>query len=335
MAKKIQKASPGAIKKVLSYIGKYKLLLPVSMLFALITVALTLYVPILIGDAIDMIIGAGQVNFDGIRPLLIKAAILIGITALSQWLMSTINNRIAYHVARDIRNDAFSHIERLPLSYIDSHSRGDTVNRVINDTERFSEGLLLGFTQVFTGVLTILGTLVFMVVINPIIAAVVVLLTPISIFIAKFISSRTYSMFRERSETEGEETALVEEMLGNQKVVKAFSHEDEAIAKFDEVNSRLEKAALRAIFFSSLTNPTTRFINSIVYAATALVGAIIAISTAGTATAFTVGEFACILSYSNQYTNPDPYSDSGTNANANTDTGTVCGCHRSWTPAEG
>ena len=304
MAKKIQKASPGTIKKVLSYIGKYKLLLPVSMLFALITVALTLYVPILIGDAIDMIIGEGAVNFDGIRPLLIKAAILIGITALSQWLMSTINNRIAYHVARDIRNDAFSHIERLPLSYIDSHSRGDTVNRVINDTERFSEGLLLGFTQVFTGVLTILGTLVFMVVINPIIAAVVVLLTPISIFIAKFISSRTYSMFRERSETEGEETALVEEMLGNQKVVKAFSHEDEAIAKFDEVNSRLEKAALRAIFFSSLTNPTTRFINSIVYAATALVGAIIAISTAGTATAFTVGEFACILSYSNQYTKP-------------------------------
>ena len=304
MAKKIQKANPGTIKKVLSYIGKYKLLLPISMLFALITVALTLYVPILIGDAIDMIIGAGQVNFDGIRPLLIKAAILIGITALSQWLMSTINNRIAYHVARDIRNDAFSHIEMLPLSYIDSHSRGDTVNRVINDTERFSEGLLLGFTQVFTGVLTILGTLVFMVVINPIIAAVVVLLTPISIFIAKFISSRTYSMFRERSETEGEETALVEEMLGNQKVVKAFSHEDEAIAKFDEVNSRLEKAALRAIFFSSLTNPTTRFINSIVYAATALVGAIIAISTAGTATAFTVGEFACILSYSNQYTKP-------------------------------
>ena len=304
MAKKIQKANPGTIKKVLSYIGKYKLLLPISMLFALITVALTLYVPILIGDAIDMIIGEGAVNFDGIRPLLIKAAILIGITALSQWLMSTINNRIAYHVARDIRNDAFSHIERLPLSYIDSHSRGDTVNRVINDTERFSEGLLLGFTQVFTGVLTILGTLVFMVVINPIIAAVVVLLTPISIFIAKFISSRTYSMFRERSETEGEETALIEEMLGNQKVVKAFSHEDEAVKRFNEVNSRLEKAALRAIFFSSLTNPTTRFINSIVYAATALVGAIIAISTAGTATAFTVGEFACILSYSNQYTKP-------------------------------
>ena len=304
MAKKIQKANPGTIKKVLSYIGKYKLLLPISMLFALITVALTLYVPILIGDAIDMIIGEGAVNFDGIRQLLIKAAILIGITALSQWLMSTINNRIAYHVARDIRNDAFSHIERLPLSYIDSHSRGDTVNRVINDTERFSEGLLLGFTQVFTGVLTILGTLVFMVVINPIIAAVVVLLTPISIFIARFISSRTYSMFRERSETEGEETALIEEMLGNQKVVKAFSHENEAVERFNEVNSRLEKAALRAIFFSSLTNPTTRFINSIVYAATALVGAIIAINTAGTAAAFTIGEFACILSYSNQYTKP-------------------------------
>ena len=304
MAKKIQKANPGTMKKVLGYIGRYKLLLPLSMLLALVTVALTLYVPILIGDAIDMIIDKGAVDFDGILPLLAEAAILIGVTALAQWLMSTINNRIAYHVARDIRNDAFAHIERLPLSYIDSHSRGDTVNRVINDTERFSEGLLLGFTQVFTGILTILGTLAFMVVINPIIAVVVVLLTPISIFIAKFISSRTYSMFRERSETEGEETALIEEMLGNQKVVKAFSHEDEATAKFNEVNSRLERAALRAIFFSSLTNPTTRFINSIVYAATALVGALIAINTAGTEAAFTVGEFACILSYSNQYTKP-------------------------------
>ena len=304
MAKKIQKANPGTMKKVLGYIGRYKLLLPLSMLLALVTVALTLYVPILIGDAIDMIIDKGAVDFDGILPLLTEAAILIGVTALAQWLMSTINNRIAYHVARDIRNDAFAHIERLPLSYIDSHSRGDTVNRVINDTERFSEGLLLGFTQVFTGILTILGTLVFMVVINPIIAIVVVLLTPISIFIAKFISSRTYSMFRERSETEGEETALIEEMLGNQKVVKAFSHEDEATEKFNEVNSRLERAALRAIFFSSLTNPTTRFINSIVYAATALVGALIAINTAGTEAAFTVGEFACILSYSNQYTKP-------------------------------
>ena len=304
MAKKIQKANPGTMKKVLGYIGRYKLLLPVSMLLALITVALTLYVPILIGDAIDLIINKGAVDFDGILPLLTKAAILIGITALAQWLMSIINNRIAYHVARDIRNDAFSHIERLPLSYIDTHSHGDTVNRVINDTERFSEGLLLGFTQVLTGVLTIIGTLVFMLVINPIIALVVVLLTPISIFIAKFISSRTYSMFRARSETEGEETALVEEMLGNQKVVKAFSHEDETIEKFNEVNARLERTALRAIFFSSLTNPTTRFINSIVYAATALVGAIIAISTAGASVPFTIGEFSCILSYSNQYTKP-------------------------------
>ena len=304
MAKKIQKANPGTMKKVLAYIGRYKLLLPVAMLLALITVALTLYVPILIGDAIDLIIDEGLVDFDGIIPLLAKAAVLIGITALAQWMMSTINNRIAYHVARDIRNDAFSHIEKLPLSYIDSHSRGDTVNRVINDTERFSEGLLLGFTQVFTGVLTILGTLAFMLVISPIIALVVVLLTPISIFIAKFISSRTYSMFRERSEDEGAETSYIEEMLGNQKVVKAFSHETEAAARFDELNSKLGKSALRAIFFSSLTNPTTRFVNSIVYAATALVGAIIAINTAGTEAAFTIGEFACILSYSNQYTKP-------------------------------
>ena len=304
MAKKIQKANPGTMKKVLGYIGRYKLLLPISMLLALVTVALTLYVPILIGDAIDFIVGEGLVDFDGIIPLLTQAAVLIGITALAQWLMSTINNRIAYHVARDIRNDAFSHIERLPLSYIDSHSRGDTVNRVINDTERFSEGLLLGFTQVFTGALTSLGTLAFMLAIDPVIALVVVLLTPISIFIAKFVSSRTYSMFKARSETEGEQTALIDEMLGNQKVVKAFSHEDEAIAAFNDVNSRLEKTALRAIFFSSITNPTTRFINSIVYAATALVGAIIAIKTAGTASAFTIGEFACILSYSNQYTKP-------------------------------
>ena len=293
------------MKKVLGYIGRYKLLLPVSMLLALVTVALTLYVPILIGEAIDLIVEKGQVDLGGIIPLLFEAIVLIGITALSQWLMSTINNRIAYHVARDIRNDAFSHIERLPLSYLDSHQRGDTVNRVINDTERFSEGLLLGFTQVFTGALTIVGTLVFMLVINPIIALVVVLLTPISIFIAKFISSRTYKMFRERSETEGEQTALIEELLGNQKVVKAFSHENEAIEKFDEVNSRLEKAALRAIFFSSLTNPTTRFVNSVVYAMTALVGALIAISTAGAgAAAFTIGQFSCILSYSNQYTKP-------------------------------
>lgn len=293
------------MKKVLGYIGRYKLLLPVSMLLALVTVALTLYVPIIIGEAIDLIVGKGAVDFNGIISLITEAVVLIGITALSQWLMSTINNRIAYHVARDIRNDAFSHIERLPLSYLDSHQRGDTVNRVINDTERFSEGLLLGFTQVFTGALTIVGTLVFMLVINPIIALVVVLLTPISIFIAKFISSRTYKMFRERSETEGEQTALIEELLGNQKVVKAFSYEDEAIERFDEVNTRLERAALRAIFFSSLTNPTTRFVNSVVYAATALVGAMIAISTAGAgAAAFTIGQFSCILSYSNQYTKP-------------------------------
>ena len=305
MAKKIQKANPGTMKKVLGYIGRYKLLLPVSILLALVTVALTLYVPIIIGEAIDLIVGKGAVDFNGIISLLTEAVVLIGITALSQWLMSTINNRIAYHVARDIRNDAFSHIERLPLSYLDSHQRGDTVNRVINDTERFSEGLLLGFTQVFTGALTIVGTLVFMLVINPIIALVVVLLTPISIFIAKFISSRTYKMFRERSETEGEQTALIEELLGNQKVVKAFSYEDEAIERFDEVNTRLERAALRAIFFSSLTNPTTRFVNSVVYAATALVGAMIAISTAGAGVAaFTIGQFSCILSYSNQYTKP-------------------------------
>ena len=289
------------MRKVLRYIGKYKLLLPVSMLFALITVALTLYIPKLIGDAIDLIGGKGKVDFDGIGKILLTVIILIIITALSQWIMSTINNKIAFNVAKDIRLDAFSKIEKLPLSYLDKKSSGDLVSRIVNDTEQFSEGLLLGFTQLFTGVLTILGTLVLLLMINWRVALVVILLTPMSLLIAKFIASRTYNMFALQSKTRGEQTALINETLSNQKVVKAFGYEDETLEKFGEVNDRLANASLRAVFFSSLTNPTTRFLYNIVYAAVALVGALMVIGGGG---AFTIGELSCLLAYANQYTKP-------------------------------
>lgn len=289
------------LPKLFGYIGKYKLLIPVSMLFALITVALTLYVPKLIGDAIDLIIGKDNVDFDGVGRLLLTAAILIGITALSQWLMSTLNNKISYNVARELRYDAFKKIEKLPLSYLDTKPQGELVSRVITDTEQVSEGLLLGFTQLFTGVLTILGTLALLLYINWKVALVVVILTPLSLFIAKFIASRTYNMFKLQSQTKGEQTALIDEYIGNQKTVKAFSHEDEALLAFGEVNDRLERASLRAIFFSSLTNPTTRFVYSVVYAAVALVGALMVIDTDA---AFTVGELSTLLAYANQYTKP-------------------------------
>ncbi len=297
--KKTKRSS--TMKKVLGYIGRYKLLLPVSMLFALVTVALTLYIPKLIGDAIDLIGGRGDVDFEGVGKILLTVIILIIITAVSQWIMSTINNKIAFNVAKDIRLDAFSKIEKLPLSYLDKRSHGDTVSRVVNDTEQFSEGLLLGFTQLFTGVLTILGTLVLLLMINWKVALVVIFLTPMSLLIAKFIASRTYSMFALQSKTRGEQTALINEMLSNQKVVKAFGHEDEALESFGEVNSRLANASLRAVFFSSLTNPTTRFLYSIVYAAVALVGALMVIGSGGV---FTIGELSCLLAYANQYTKP-------------------------------
>jgi ATP-binding cassette subfamily B protein len=291
----------GTLRKVLKYIGRYKLLLPVSMLFALITVALTLYVPKLIGDAIDLIAGPENVDFDGILKLIFKAAVLILITALSQWLMSTVNNKIAYSVAMDVRRDAFGRIERLPLSYLDTKPQGELVSRIVNDTEQFSEGLLLGFTQLFTGILTILGTLALLFYINWTVAIVVVVLTPLSLFIAKFISSKTYSMFKLQSETKGEQTALIDEMIGNHKLVVAFDYEDKANERFDEVNERLGKASLRAIFFSSLTNPTTRFVYSVVYAAVALVGSLMVIRSGD---AFTVGELSTLLAYANQYTKP-------------------------------
>lgn len=293
------------LKRALGYIGKYKYLIPVSIFLALITVALSLYVPILIGQAIDLATGAGEVDLKGILSILTFAAVLIGIGAVAQWIMSAINNRIAFYVTRDIRDEAFAKIEKLPLSYIDTTPHGDTVNRIINDTDRFSEGLLLGFTQVFTGILTILGTLCFMLIINWQIALVVVFLTPLSIFIAKFIGSRTFKMFKERSETEAEQAGAVDEFIGNLKVVRAFGEEEVAAEKFDEIGTRLEKSTLNAIFFSSLTNPTTRFVNNMVYAAVALVGALIIIgSRDAAAIAFSIGEFSVLLSYTNQYTKP-------------------------------
>lgn len=299
----LKKGSAKTLGRVLRYIGKYKILLPISILMALISVALTLYVPVLIGDAIDLIAGHGLVDIEGVKSILLLAAILIGATALANWIMSVINNRIAFSVTADMRADVFSHIERLPLSYIDTTKHGDIVNRVINDTDRFSEGLLLGFTQVFTGVLTILGTLAFMLVISWQVAVIVVLLTPLSIFIAKFIGSRTFAMFKARSEAEAEAASHIDEMIGNQKTVKAFGKEASSAEQFKEISTRLEKYSLRAIFFSSLTNPTTRFVNNIVYASVALVGALLAISGAGGAI-LTIGEFSVLLSYTNQYTKP-------------------------------
>lgn len=297
-------AQKGTLKKVLKYVQRHGFFMVLSILFAAITVALTLYTPILIGDAIDLIVGKGQVDFAGIAAILIKTGIIIGITALIQWLMNTINNRITYHVVRDIRNEAFRKIEILPLSYIDAHPYGDIVNRVIADADQFADGLLMGFTQLFTGIVTILGTLFFLFSISWQIAIVVVIVTPLSLFIARFIANRTYRMFRVQSETRGQQTAFIDEMIGNQKVVQAFSHEGEALEEFDRINDRLADCSLRATFYSSLTNPCTRFVNSVVYAGVALAGALICIATAGSVNPFTIGQLSACLSYANQYTKP-------------------------------
>ena len=288
-----------ALRKVLSRLKKYRVLIALSILFAAVTVALTLYVPVLVGDTIDMIVGPGDVNFTGIASSLVQIAIIVCVTALLQWLMNTINNKITFQVVRDVRSEAFRKLQILPLKYLDAHSHGEIVSRVIADVDQFADGLLMGFTQLFTGVLTILGTLFFMLSIHAGITLVVVLLTPISLFVASFIARRTYAMFKLQSETRGEQTALIDEMIGNQKVVQAFSHEDEALEKFDEINERLTKYSLRATFFSSITNPATRFVNSVVYAGVGLTGALVAI-----AGAITVGDLTCLLSYANQYTKP-------------------------------
>ena len=299
------KRKKSTLGRVLSYIGRYKVLVPFSILFALIFTALSLYIPTLIGEAIDLAVGKGQVDLSGILKILGFTSILIGGAALCQWLMSIINNRIAFHVTKDIRDEAFARLGVLPLSYIDSTPHGDTVNRVINDTDRFSEGLLLGFTQVFTGILTIVGTMCFMFIINWKVALVVLLLTPISIFVAKFIGGRTYKMFKARSESEARCATFIDEMVGNQKLVSAFGREELSKKEFGELGRDLEKKSLSALFFSSLTNPTTRFVNNIVYAAVALVGALMIVgSQDAAAVAFSVGQFSVLLSYTNQYTKP-------------------------------
>ena len=297
MSKTVSKK--GVFSKIMRYIGRYKYLLLLSVLFAAVSAILTLIVPVYIGDAIDLIVSKGNVDFGGIVPILLKIAVIIAVTALLQWLMNIFNNRITYNVVRDIRNEAFRKTQALPLSYIDTHSHGETVSRIITDVDQFADGLLMGLTQLFTGVVTILGTLAFMLMIDVRITLVVVLLTPISMLVAKFITTRTYSMFKKQSEIRGEQTAFIEEMVGNQKVVKAFSHEDENLEKFGKINDELQKSSLKATFFSSLTNPGTRFVNSLVYAGVALVGGLL---TAGGS--ITVGALTCFLSYANQYAKP-------------------------------
>ena len=297
--KRMDQRQSAALRRVLGCIRPYAWLVALSLLLAALTVALTLYFPILTGDAIDRILAPGRVDFEGVANLAVRMAIIVGITALAQWLLSLCNNRIAYETVRSLRNAAFAHIQRLPLSYLDAHSHGELVSRVIADADQFSEGLLMGFTQLFTGVITILGTLGFMFSLNWHIALVVVVVTPVSLFVAAFIAKRTYAMFKLQSETRGEQTALVEEMVGNQKVVQAFGRERAVLNRFDEINDRLSKASLRAIFFSSITNPSTRFVNGLVYAAVGVAGAFSAI-----AGGISVGGLSCFLSYANQYTKP-------------------------------
>lgn len=287
------------IKAVLAYIGHYKILLFVSLVMAMITVVLTLYLPILFGDAIDLIVGRGQTKFDKIFEIIITADIVAGTTSLFQWIMTTINNKIAYNVVRDIRNDAFKRIERLPLSYLDSHSTGDIVSRVIADADQFSDGLLLGFTQSFTGIATILGTLIFMLRIDIFTALIVMVLTPLSLLVARFISKHTYSFFKLQSETRAEQTSLINEMIGGMEVVKAYGREEKVVEAFDEINEKIEKASLKAIFFSSITNPATRFVNNIVYALVGLVGAFQVVNGG-----ISVGGLSAFLAYANQYTKP-------------------------------
>lgn len=285
--------------KVLRYISKFKLWLIVSLLMAVVVTALTLYVPILVGNAIDNIIGPGEVLFEKITKILFTVGISVGITSAAQWIMNMINNKIACETVRDMREDAFRKIQSLPLSYLDSHPTGETVSRIITDVDVLSDGLLLGFTQLFTGVMTIVGTLLFMLYINVWITLVVVIMTPLSLVAASFIAKRTYMMFREQSETRAEQTALINEAINGQKTIQAFGQEDELLSEFDEINGRLEKSSLKATFFSSLTNPVTRFVNALVYAAVALSGAISAVNGR-----ISVGGLSCFLSYANQYTKP-------------------------------
>ena len=297
--KKPNAAQGETLRRVLRYVGRYKGYLIVSLLLCLLTVGSTLYVPILTGSAVDLLLGPGQVNFSALWPILLQICVLVALTALAQWLMNLCNNRMTYCTVRDIRTDAFNHIQRLPLSYLDQHPTGDLVSRVIADVDQFADGLLMGFTQLFTGIMTILGTLLFMLRIHPGIALVVVLVTPLSLVVASFIARRTYAMFDLQTRTRGEQTGLIDETIGGLKVVKAFGHEGQSMEQFDEVNARLEKSSLQAVFFSSLTNPCTRFVNSVVYAGVALTGALAAISGG-----ISVGSLSTFLNYANQYTKP-------------------------------
>lgn len=294
--KSSQKAT---LLRVLHYIRNYWIYLALSIVMAAVTVTLTLYLPILTGKVIDLILDKGMVDFAGVFQILRKMAVVIAVTAAAQWIMNVCNNKMAYRIVQDIRNEAFRKIEILPLKYIDGHSYGEVVSRVIADVDQFSDGLLMGFTQFFTGVITILGTLGFMLSVNVGITGVVVLITPLSFLVAAFIAKKTYTMFHVQSQTRGEQTALIEEMIGNQKVVQAFSHEDEALEEFDEINDRLGKCSLKAIFYSSITNPSTRFVNNLVYAGVAVTGAVFAIRGG-----ISVGQLSCFLTYANQYTKP-------------------------------
>ena len=287
------------LRRVLRYIRPYLPMLALSLVLALITVALTLYIPILVGRAVDCLLGVGAVDFDTLRTVLLTIGVCVLLTAAAQWVMNVINNRITFLTVQDIRRDAFAHIQSLPLSYLDAHPSGDTVSRMISDADTFADGLLMGFTQLFTGLVTILGTLVFMLTLSPRITLVVVLITPVSLLVANFIASRTYSMFRLQSQTRGEQTALIDEVIGEQKLVQAFGHEARSLEQFDEVNERLRACSLRAVFFSSLTNPCTRFVNSLVYAGVGLTGALSVVGGA-----LTVGGLSSFLSYANQYTKP-------------------------------
>lgn len=289
----------GTLRRVLLYVRRYWVTLAASLLLAAVYVVLSLYIPVLVGRAIDCMIEAGRVDFAAVRGYLVQIALCAAVAGLAQWIMNEMNNRVTYHVTRDIRNEAFFHLQRMPLSYLDSHPQGDTVSRVISDVDTFADGLLMGFTQFFTGILTIFGTLFFMVAIRWQIALVVVCITPLSLLVARFIAQRTYAMFREQSTIRGEQTALIDETVGGLKVVQAFGHGAKTLAQFDEVNDRLEKSALRATFFSSLTNPTTRFVNSIVYAGVGLAGALSAIGGV-----ITVGNLTSFLNYANQYAKP-------------------------------
>lgn len=297
--KKLQGFDKAVLKRVLTHIKKYRILVILSVVCAMITVASTLYAPILTGDAIDLIVGKGLVDFDGIKDIIYTFLMVTVVTVISQWFMNIINNHITYSVVRDIRIEVFNHMEELPLSYIDSHKHGDIVSRIVSDIDQFADGLLMGFTQLFTGIVTILATLGFMIAVNVPIALVVIVLTPLSLFVASFIAKRTYHLFHQQSETRGEITALVDEMVGQQKIVQAFGYEDDALDRFEEINNRLEKDSMSATFYSSLVNPCTRFVNNLVYAAVGIIGAISAIMTG-----LTVGQLTCFLSYANQYTKP-------------------------------